>query len=179
MTDSTKEHLTIYGLEGYEPEIGRLLWMLEDSRRHTKRLIAKLGDADLDWAPTPQENSIGALLYHIAGVEAGWLYEEVLQQPSFTPEMIALFPEDYDNGHLAHARGTTLETHLQRLDAVRADLLAAFRGMSVAEFRRERDLPDYAVTPEWVLYHLLQHEDEHRAEIAMLRWLPTVCHDGA
>jgi hypothetical protein len=30
-------------------------------------------------------------------------------------------------------------------------------------------MPDYEVTPEWVLHHLCQHEAEHRAEIAALR----------
>ena len=34
---------------------------------------------------------------------------------------------------------------------------------------RVRSLPDYDVTPEWVLNHLVQHEAEHRAEIAITR----------
>jgi uncharacterized damage-inducible protein DinB len=156
-----------------EPEIGRLLWMLENTRQRTKRLVAALGDVDLDWAPTPRENSIGALLYHIAAIEADWLYVEVLEQPDFTPEMISLFPEDVRtaDGQLALARGYTLAQHLARLDAVRAEVLAAFETMPAEEFRRERELPDYVVTPEWVLHYLMQHEAGHRAEIGMLRWL--------
>ncbi len=34
---------------------------------------------------------------------------------------------------------------------------------------RPRRLPGYDVTPCWVLHHLMQHEAEHRAEIARLR----------
>jgi uncharacterized damage-inducible protein DinB len=43
--------------------------------------------------------------------------------------------------------------------------------MSLQEFRRVRVLPDYDVTPDYVLHHLMQHEAEHRGEIAMLRVL--------
>jgi uncharacterized damage-inducible protein DinB len=135
-------------------------------------LLENLGDVDLDWAPAPRENSIGALLYHIAAIEADWLYAEVLEAP-FPPDVVALFPVDVrdETGQLARVRGYALEEHLQRLDAVRSEVLEAFHGMSLAELRRPRELPEYVVTPEWVLHHLMQHEAEHRGEIGMLRWL--------
>jgi uncharacterized damage-inducible protein DinB len=173
MAMTTKDRLIIESIGNPEPEIGRLLWMLEDSRQRTGRVVDQLGEVDLDWAPAPHENSIGALLYHIAAIEADWLYVEVSEQPDFTPEIVALFPEDVstETGQLALARGYSHTEHLDRLAAVRAKLLAIFADMSLADFRRPRDLPDYAVTPEWVLHHLIQHEDEHRAEIGMLRWL--------
>jgi len=41
--------------------------------------------------------------------------------------------------------------------------------MNIHDFRRVRRLPDYDVTPEWVLHHLTQHEAEHRSEIGALR----------
>lgn len=34
-----------------------------------------------------------------------------------------------------------------------------------------RHTPGYNVSPEWVLYHLEQHEDEHRGEITTIRTL--------
>ena len=65
--------------------------------------------------------------------------------------------------------GLSFEQHIDRLDAVRAIFLIALRGMTVDEFRRVRRLSDYDVTPEWVIRHLMQHEAEHRGEIAALR----------
>ena len=41
--------------------------------------------------------------------------------------------------------------------------------MTLDEFRRPRSLPQYDVTPEWVLHHLTQHEAEHRGHIQGLR----------
>ena len=118
-------------------------------------------------------NSIGALLYRIAAIEADWLYVDALEGRPFPPEIEALFPDDVrnDQGQLSSAHGASLAAHLQRLDAVRAVLLAEFRELSLADFYRLRDLPDYTVTPEWVLHHLMQHEAEHRGEIGMLRVL--------
>lgn len=180
MAQTVKSDLVVNALKARDPEIGRLLWMLDDSRQRTLRVVSELGDVDLDWAPTPQENSIGALLYHIALIEADWLSVEVLEQPDYAPEIAALFPEDARtaSGQLALARGFTLEQHLARLDTVRRALLETFQTMSAAELRRPRDLPDYVVTPEWVLHHLMQHEAGHRAEIGMLRWLPAACRNG-
>jgi uncharacterized damage-inducible protein DinB len=41
--------------------------------------------------------------------------------------------------------------------------------MDLADFRRIRSLPEYDVTPEWVLHHLMQHEAEHRSQIGGLK----------
>jgi uncharacterized damage-inducible protein DinB len=103
------------------------------------------------------------------------LYAEILEAEVYPSEVMDLFPEDVrdDGGHLTFAQGGRLHAHLLRLDAVRERVLAAFSGMSLKEFRRERNLPDYTVTPEWVLHHLMQHEAEHRGEIGMLRMVMT------
>lgn len=172
MIVDTKERLAIDGVPAADPEIGRALWMLEDARRRTLEFLAGVDAAIIDWTPASGENSTGALLYHIPAIEADWLYAEVLEEP-FPPELVALFPDDVrdDRGRLAAHPGEDLAGHLHRLAIVRARLLAVFGAMASEEFRRPRDLPDYEVTPEWVLHHLLQHEAQHRGEIGMLRML--------
>ena len=65
-------------LPGYEPAVGRWLWLVEDTRRETKEALTGLVPAALDWTPNQTENSIGTLLYHIALIELDWLYREVL-----------------------------------------------------------------------------------------------------
>jgi uncharacterized damage-inducible protein DinB len=65
--------------------------------------------------------------------------------------------------------GESLDDHWARLEEVRRRLLAAYQTMTLEDFRRVRALPEYDVTPEWVLHHLMQHEAEHRGQIAALR----------
>jgi uncharacterized damage-inducible protein DinB len=168
-----KRQLILEDLAGYDPEIGRWLWAMEDARRRTKETLQGLDDRALDWVASHAENSIGALLYHIAAIETDWLYADVLEGAEFPPDLVALFPHDVrdDQGKLVAAAGETLADQIHRLDTVRRYFLDVFRGMTLAEFRRVRHLPDYDVTPEWVIHHLMQHEAEHRGQIGELRLL--------
>jgi len=153
-----------------EPAIGVWLWALNDARRRTNLILHDLPAEAIDWRPAGSAQSIGSILYHLALIEADWLYTEVLEQP-LPDQLAALFPYDARDQHglLTAIHGVTLDQHLARLDTVRQHILATYRAMDLHDFRRVRHLPDYDVTPEWVLHHLTQHEAEHRSEIAALR----------
>ena len=170
-TESTARQLIVEPLPGYEPTIGRWLWLLEDTRRETIEALTGLAPAALDWLPPWSENSIGTLLYHVALIELDWLYTEALESRPLPDELKALFPLDARDAseRLSALRGEALELHLRRLQLVRRSLLDAFRDMSLDEFRRPRRFPKYDVTPEWVVQHLVQHEGEHRGQMQLLR----------
>ncbi|MDQ5823697.1 MAG: DinB family protein [Chloroflexota bacterium] len=173
MSDST-EDLQVVALPGYEPEIGRWLWALQDTRHDTLRSLEGLTTADLDTKPPGADNTIGVLLYHIALVETSWLYDEALDNRPAPPYIEALFPLDArdQESQLSSMRGISLEEHLQRLQSVRNALMEEFKPMTLEDFRRPRHFPgQYDVTPEWVLHHLIQHEAEHRGHIQTLRVL--------
>lgn len=172
MSGDARNRLTIAPLPGYDPDIGIALAMFEQTRQRTKARLDGLADADLVWTPAPGFNSIATILYHLAAIEADWLYTEILEIP-FPAEAAALFPRDVRDADdlLTVAQGETFAQLTERLDAVRMLFLDALQGMSTAEFHRARTLPDYDVTPQYVLHHLMQHEAEHRGEIGMLRAL--------
>ena len=153
-----------------EPIIVQILAMLQDARRRTIESIKGVSDEALNWRRSSAESSIADLLYHIALVEADWLYEDVAGVP-YPKKIKALFPQEMreSDSRLVHVVPAPLDVHLHRLDDVRTELLEMFRTMSLEEFRRVRDLPRYDVTPEWILHHLLQHEAEHRGQIKSLR----------
>jgi uncharacterized damage-inducible protein DinB len=165
-----KKLLTVGIHSSKDPEIGRWLWAIQDTRRRTLKGLQGLSQEVIDWLPEGGESSIGTVLYHIATVEADWLYSEVLEQ-AFPPQVDALFPSEMrdEQGHLTQVLGTRLEQHINRLETLRARLLEAYQRMELDDFRRARSLPDYDVTPEWVLHHLMQHEAEHRSQIGALR----------
>ena len=171
---SDKTQLRVVPVEGAQVEIGRALWMLEDERHDTLRLLRDLDAAALDWKPDWALHSIGTLLYHIASVEIGWLTIEVQEkpeEPESLGEFLPLFPHDDRDaaGKLTVVAGESLQTHLDRLAEVRRELLDVYKAMSLEDFRRLRSFPDYDVTPEWVLHHLCQHEAEHRSEMSAVK----------
>jgi uncharacterized damage-inducible protein DinB len=61
-----------------------------------------------------------------------------------------------------------MATHLERLANSRALLLATLKTITIEEYRRPRPVAHYIITPEWILHHLMQHEAEHRGQIADL-----------
>lgn len=111
-------------------------------------------------------HSIGSLLYHIALIEADWLYEEVLGG-KWNPKIRSLFPQEDRNEDdtLSQIEGQTLDEHLHRLQCVRQELLFHFRLVDLKDWRTSRKLPHYDVTPEWGMYHLIEHESHHRGQI--------------
>jgi uncharacterized damage-inducible protein DinB len=165
-----RRSLILDGHLSKEPEIGRWLWALQDTRQRTLRELREVTPATLDWLPEGGESTIGTILYHIADIEADWLYAEVLEQP-FPPDVAALFPYATrdEQGRLVQVQDFSLKQHLERLATVRELLLAVYQPMDLPEFRRARSLEKYDVTPEWVLHHLMQHEAEHRSQIGSLR----------
>lgn len=164
-----KQHIVV-PLPDCEPEIGRALWMLEDCRNRTRRSLADLNPAAVDWVGGFNHHSIGTLMYHIAAIEISWFGIEVAEG-SLPGEVWEQFPyEVRDQQHrLTPVRGLSLDDHWRRLDYVRGLLLEFYNPMSLEDYRRPRHLEEYDVTPEWVLHHLMQHEAGHRDELEMLR----------
>jgi hypothetical protein len=138
---------------------------------------AGFGQQFLDWrGPDGEDNSAGTLLYHVAGVEMGWLYIDMLMTgfPAEVQEWLPFDDRD-ETGHLRYLPGITFEEHRKRLARTRERFLEVVGGLSLEEWNRLREPAgeDYAVTPGWIVYHLLEHEAGHLYEIRRLvrKWL--------
>jgi uncharacterized damage-inducible protein DinB len=128
----------------------------------------------LYWRRNDFDSNISDLLYHIAYVEADWLFIDILET-SIPAELTQdLTYQDRDShGRLVHIGEEELDASLMRLQKVRTKLNDTYAGMDMGEFRRLRHSKKYDVSPEWVLHHLLQHEAEHRGQINLLKRLGT------
>lgn len=160
---------------GSEPTIGRWLGALVEIRERTERLVRDLDPALLDWeGPDGTENSASCLLYHVAGVEMGWLWGEIKERTDLPPEVEELFPWGaYEDGsrRLKRVPNIPLSEHLARLERSRAIFLREMKDMSLDEWRRLRPDPqdqEYECTPEWVVFHLVEHEAAHAGQISSL-----------
>ena len=165
-----KEQLIIEPLAGCAPSVGYALACLEWERGKTLEVVEGLPVDALDARAEGLPNSIGSLLYHVAAIELDWLYSEILEQP-VPDELLTLFPVEVrdERGRLAFFGGVDLTEHLDRLATVRRTLLTELNNMTDEDFYRARVLEPYDVNPAWVLYHLLEHEAKHGAQMALLR----------
>lgn len=135
---------------------------MDDARGRTVRLVETLTDEDLDKG---SPNSIGSVLYHLALIEADWLFDEICDAPDEIP--MELFPHEHReaNGVLTPVKGLPLSDHLGRLATVRRAFRERVLALDETGFHRVNARAAYDVSPAYVVHHLLQHEAEHRAEI--------------
>jgi uncharacterized damage-inducible protein DinB len=166
-----RDRLTLETNLADEPEVGRWLAAMEDARRDTLAELDGLTDDVLDARPPGSENSIGATLYHVALIEADWLFDDLFGQELGTTELAPLFPfyARDEQGTLTAVADVQLPEHLDRLARVRSVLLDMIRPMSMEDFTTPRVREGYDVSPAWVIHHLLQHEAEHRSELGWLK----------
>lgn len=171
MTTDARDRLVLDAEEGVVPEIGRWLAAMEDARRDTVAALDGITSDVVDARPLGSENSIGTSLYHVAIIEADWLFDDLLGQPLEATELAPLFPYDVRDelGILRGVLGVSLEDHLDRLARVRDALRREVGALSLEKFLSVRARDSYDVSGAWVVHHLLQHEAEHRSEIGWLR----------
>jgi uncharacterized damage-inducible protein DinB len=167
-----KKRNVVDTLPGYAGEIGRWLWMMEEVRRYTLKTVHGLSQEVIDWeGPAGGENSIGTLLYHVALVEMDWLYSDLRGTPYPGP-VAAMFPHpDRAGKRLTPVHAVPLHAHLDRLERSRKVFLADFAGMTAEDWRTPRSPAgtDYEVTPEWVVFHLVEHEARHADQMRYLK----------
>ncbi len=167
-----RKKLEIKAIPGYEPEIARWLAAMAQIRERTISLTEDLDQQTLDWTgPEGDENSIGSLLYHIALVEVSWLYYDIHLQ-NFPPSVEEDFPFPMaEEGRITPVSGVPIAEHLERLSRSRSVFLQELKNISLEDWHTLRSPPedDYSVSPNWAVFHLLEHEAGHAAQISSLR----------
>ena len=152
-----------------DPEIGRWLAALDEVRRDTLKVLADIPVDSVDRALGDGGDTVGTVLYHVALIEADWVFSDVLDREADIPR--DLFPSDArdDAGHLTPIPGQTMTQHLERIARTRTMVLDELRSMSPDDFHRVRARDDYDVSAGWVVFHLIDHEVEHRVRLVALR----------
>jgi uncharacterized damage-inducible protein DinB len=169
-------HLIVGDLEGYAPQVARLVSMMSYVRQTTLDAVAGLGRAGLDHLIDPEANSIGALLLHVAAVEVAY------QARTFDGRGLAGDEERRwgaalelgDRGR-REIRGHDLDHYTGRLEEVRERTLRELRARDDAWLAGEE--PFWGGRPanrHFMWFHVFEDELNHRGQIRWLRRrLPT------
>jgi uncharacterized damage-inducible protein DinB len=107
------------------------------------------------------------LLVHIAAVEDSWLHEDILQdEPCW--QRVPAFAEAQDGPHYAATPLADIRGYWRAVEASTQDYLGR---LTLPELARRVTLHDDAnqmLMVEDILWHVLQHEVRHTAQIALL-----------
>jgi len=157
-----------------EPEVGLFYIMQQELRRRLKAAVAELTPKQLVWVPEKAGNSIGVLLLHIAEAELFWIQYVCAGQELTAEQKEELRTEAF--GELSEA--PPLEEHpvqwfVEKLDDTRRFTTAFYTtltdlALDDLKLYTGDDGGEYEFTVRWILYHILEHEAGHRAQILSL-----------
>jgi uncharacterized damage-inducible protein DinB len=166
--------ITPIGLQppaGMSREVGLLFAQLEFARRRTRELVTGMSEEQLDARDEGVPNSIGQLLFHIAGVEIYLIHRMILAEGLSDALVRAYAPLRLDSDASRALAARDLGFYLSRLDEVRARTEAACWKLTDDDLERVCIHPEDGArwTVRYTLAHLADHEAEHRGQIAMRR----------
>jgi len=169
------ESSTIVGpKKGYSPEIGTLTSMMAFMREQVLSSVKGMSQQDLDFLLDAKANRIGALLMHLAAVEAFYQVNtfDGLSEEKMPEEFKKKWGIPMDLGDPARAaiKNNSLDYYL--------NLLNATREKTLAEFRKRDDKWLMAVDKTWgwgptnnycKWFHVTEHEANHNGQIKLLK----------
>lgn len=169
-----KESLYVIGpMEGYSPQIGTLVSML-NYNRHTILSIAKsFSTEQLDHLHDAGSNSIGALLLHLGATEKYYQINTFEGRQEFNEEELKIWGPAMNLGDEGrkNIKGNNVKYYF--------DIITEVRQKTLDEFKKKDDQWLLAVDPEWSKdepfntywkwFHVCEHEANHRGQIAWLK----------
>ncbi|WP_370551091.1 DinB family protein [Halobacillus sp. GSS1] len=163
-------------LKGYSPQIGLLVSQMNYARKTTRQAVEGLTTAELDFLPSQNGNSIGALLLHIAAVEKGFQIEIFDGRTPSEQEMLE-WGAAYSLGEKGREeiKGYPLEYYLSKLEEVRERTLQEL-SQRKDEWLYEDHMWDHHPSNNYFIwFHVLEDEINHRGQMRVIRkMLPKV-----
>lgn len=152
-----------------DAEAGRWLSALDEIRHGTNNVLDQIDPAAIDADLGDGGDTLGTVIYHIALVEIDWVYSDIAGREADIPRELLPWDDRVEDGKLTPVLGETLAQHRARLDAVRELIVPVITGLSNEDFVRVRDRPWGQVSAAWVLFHLIDHELDHRHRLSQIR----------
>jgi len=158
-------------MEGYTPEIGRLVSMMNYARRTTLDEVESLSVEHLDYLHDPQSNSIGALLLHIAAVETFY------QTATFGSSAAAASEKGQWEAALnlgtrarRQIKGHSVDHYMRILEGVRSKTFEEFAKRDDRWLDEEAPFWDGQPANNYFKwFHVFEDEINHRGQIRWLR----------
>jgi hypothetical protein len=171
---SKEESLLVIGpKEGYSPQIGTLVSMLNYNRQTIINQVKSMNQEELDYLYDPQSNTIGSLIMHLGATDKFYQINTFEGRQEFNDEEKKLWGAAMSLGDEGRARikGKSVDYYL--------NLIKEVREKTLAELKKKDDQWLLAVDPVWSKerpvntywkwFHVCEHESNHRGQIAWLQ----------
>lgn len=167
----TEDELYFIGdVDGFTPQIGRLVSMMRYTRITTVAAVEGLSVAELDHRHDEASNSIGALLTHVAAVEA-WYQAHTFFGRELDADETRFWAAGLDLGDAAcrELRGRDLEYYVGLLESTRARTLEELRRRDDGWLEERGPFGRRRANNYFMWFHVTEDELSHRGQIRWLR----------
>lgn len=153
--------------EGYTPQIGIMVDMLEELKDRLTKEVGELSQAETDFLFDEKANSIGAMLMHIMATESYYQVETLAaqtwtdQEKEFWSVAGGLGAESKEK-----IKGKPIKYYLDLWEEVREKTLA---GLKTKDDKWFAAFIDENVNNHWVWFHVLEHQAAHMGQIAIVK----------
>ena len=153
--------------EGYTPQIGIMVDMLEELKSIIEEEVRELSIEQTDFLIDEQANSIGAMIMHIAATEA-YIQVESIEGRRWTDEEQEFWSAGGGLGDDSRAtiKGKPVSYYLELWDQVRAKTLEGFKTKDDEWFAGNID---ENMNAHWAWFHVLKHTAQHHGQIALVK----------
>ncbi len=157
-------------IQGYSPDIGKLVTMMEYTRYTTIEAIKGLTVEDLDYHFDDKSNSIGMLLTHMICVEKAFqimtFEDRDLTDKEWEELSVGIILGDVAKREL---RGKDIHFYLDRLSATRKETLLFFRTCNDEWLTKVSTFGwDYPANNHFKWFHVFEDEINHRGQIRLI-----------
>lgn len=157
-------------LKGFSPQIGHLVSQMDYARKTTLEAVYGLTASELDFLPSKDGNSIGALLLHMAAVEKGFQIE-IFDGRSPNEQELAEWGAPYSLGEKGrkNIKGYPLEFYISKLEEVRKRTLKEFANLNDDWLYENRLWDNHPSNNYFIWFHVFEDEINHRGQIRLIR----------
>ena len=155
-------------IEGYSPQIGTLITMLNNLSDRVEYTVGKMTQAELDYQIDEKSNSIGALIMHLAATEV--YYQEATFGQSNLPE------KELEELRIAMELGDEGRQQIKGHDAAYyLDMYKNARKRTLELFKEKDDVwlasinEGSSVSNHYSWFHVMEHQSSHLGQILLLQ----------
>ncbi|MFW9922701.1 MAG: DinB family protein [Candidatus Thorarchaeota archaeon] len=151
-----------------EPKISLLYAQMQEVRKRLLRIIEPIDDNMIDFSPNEKEfETIGTMLYHIAGVEWSWIFQDIDGEELDEEKWKYAFPLRKEV-NIPQLKGQGKKFYLIELESVRKKVFERLKKFSDNDLEKLYGTETEKFSLEWVLFHLIEHETIHIGQIQIL-----------
>ena len=154
-------------VEGYSPNIGMMIYMLEDLKDRITEQVKDLDQSQTDFMYDKNANSIGALVMHLVSTES-YYQTATLKGRGWTKEEMAKYgvagelTENVKN----KLKGKSIAYYLELWDEVRKITLEELKTKDDDWFASQLE---EGLNYHYIWYHVMEHSANHMGQIATVK----------